>query len=87
MLDLGAWNSLQVAVDAAKDRAGLRLMELSETEMYNAVLRGWDEWKENATAKIMNLFTQMYQNAEKILQCDGGNMYSTPHTRDNEEIK
>jgi hypothetical protein len=52
VLDQGAWTSLQVAVDAVKDQESRGLMQLNETELYQAMLTGWDEWCKISSTKL-----------------------------------
>jgi hypothetical protein len=84
VLDQGAWTSLQVAVDAVKDQASRGLMQLNETELYQAMLTGWDEWCKISSTKLTSLFSLLQLNAQKILECQGGNMYLTPHSKNND---
>lgn len=75
VLDLGAWNSLNVAVDAQKD--GRHLRHLSQEEIYHTVQSAWTSWA--AASKLESLFTTLTLILPLVVDCNGANDYTIPH--------
>lgn len=75
VLDLGAWNSLNVAVDAQKN--GHHLRHLSQKEIYDTVLEAWNNWA--GAEKLQSLFGTLTTILPLVVACNGGNDYTIPH--------
>lgn len=75
VLDLGAWNSMNVAVDAQKN--GHHLRQLSQEEIYHIVQSAWNSWA--AADKLASLFATLTPILPLVVHCNGGNNYTIPH--------
>ena len=78
VLDLGAWRSLDVAVDKVKrDRMG---RQLNNIEIYHAARDAWRSWA--GAEKLTALFDTLQMTWRCIIECNGANTYKLPHHRD-----
>ena len=78
VLDLGAWRSLDVAVDELKRNTMGR--QLNCREIYKTAKDAWRSWA--GVDKLNKLFFTLQMIWRCVVECDGGNMYSLPHRRD-----
>ena len=75
VLDLGAWCSLQVAVEELK--GSKRTRELRESEIREVCLRAWDEW--DGMDKLGKLFEMLEKILTIVKTIGGDNAYEIPH--------
>ena len=75
VLDLGAWCSLQVAVECLRGERTTNV--LTEDEILNACLKGWDEWE--GKEKLEKLFTTLEKILAIVDEINGDNNYQIPH--------
>ena len=78
VLDLGAWNSLQVAVGEIST-TGAKWTE----DACNKVASTWEGWCSQRDS-ISSLFRLIPRIARCIVHVSGGNNYMLPHLRDKE---
>ena len=74
ILDLGAWNSLQVAVE--KLRGERTLHELQVEELREACKQAWDEW--DGEEKLSKLFDMLKKIIDIVHDIGGDNVYEMP---------
>lgn len=86
VLDLGAWYSLQVAVDKAKRDVALLsdlILELNPEKpthrIIDAVRKSWNEWV--SEKKISKLFRSVIMIMTQIVKERGGNNFEVPHSK------
>jgi len=75
VLDLGAWHSLQVAVD--KFKHDNEVCANNVAELRKLVLETWKSWVEanDAASTLASLFTTLLRVCRLIKEADGGNSY------------
>ena len=75
VLDLGAWNSIQVAVE--KLRESRTLSEPKEKEILDACFSAWERW--DGYEKLGKLFVVLEKILVIVKAIEGGNKYEIPH--------
>ena len=80
VLDLGAWNSLQTAVESEK-LVGDGKAENQKSFHYiiDLVKRTWEKWE--SEEKLKALFDTLEENMKKIVECGGDNRYDMHKNR------
>ena len=75
VLDLGAWRSMDIAVDKVKRNATQR--QLDGMEIYNAARDAWASWQ--SAEKLTKLFDTLQSIWKCIVDIEGRNDYLLPH--------
>lgn len=83
VLDLGAWASLQTAVEEVKYKSTGATEKLHE-RLHKAVLKAWDEWAGETV--IYSLFQTLLAVNKRIVECRGGNEFNI-HDQTRSKIK
>lgn len=77
VLDLGAWRSMDIAVDKVKRNSFLR--QLDEMEIYDAARDAWISWQ--SADKLDKLFDTLQAVWRCIIDNDGSNNFLLPHKK------
>tara|TARA_R110002050_G_scaffold113281_1_gene227946 strand:+ start:1582 stop:1869 length:288 start_codon:yes stop_codon:yes gene_type:complete len=82
VLDLGAWHSLQVAVDKYKRDHRVEYSQLDSPQkpthrIIELVKKTWEEWI--SVPRINKLFHDVILVMKEILRVDGDNNFEVPH--------
>jgi len=77
VLDLGAWNSLQVAVDNTKREGNT---SATVTELFDRCIDAWAKWP--AAQVLTKLFSTLSAVLSQVKEARGGNEYALPHQTD-----
>jgi len=77
VLDLGAWNSLQVAVDNLKHEGN---PSATVSELFDRCIDAWAKWP--AAQVLTKLFNTLSAVLCQVKEARGGNEYTLPHQAD-----
>jgi hypothetical protein len=78
VLDLGAWRSMDVAVDQAKRNRMKRQLTLEE--IHDTAKAAWDSW--NSAEKLGKLFETLRAIWPLVVKDEGGNCFDLPHKKE-----
>jgi len=76
VLDLGAWNSIQQAVEQLKK--GVSKREIEPEEIRQACQNAWSLW--DGQSKLEKLFNTLHRILVAVRDCHGGNQYDIPRS-------